>query len=71
SDAADHAYQLSKKSGQVFIHPFNDDQVIAGQGTIGLELIRQLPDIDSVYVPVGGGGLISGIAIFLKTVLPT
>lgn len=71
SDAADHAYQLAEKSGQVFIHPFNDDQVIAGQGTIGLELIRQLPDIDSVYVPVGGGGLISGIAVFLKTVLPT
>lgn len=57
--------------GQVFISPYNDRAVIAGQGTIGLELVKQMPDIDSVFAPVGGGGLISGIAAYLKAVRPS
>lgn len=70
SDAADHATKLAAESGAVFIHPFDDDDVIAGQGTIGHELLRQMPDLNAVFVPVGGGGLISGIGLFLKAVLP-
>ena len=53
-----------------FIHPYDDEQVIAGQGTIGLEILDQLPDVDAVVVPVGGGGLISGIAFAIKTLRP-
>ena len=59
-----------KASGAAFIHPFNDPDVIAGQGTIGLEILEQLPDVDAVIVPVGGGGLISGVAFAVKTLNP-
>ncbi len=69
-DAYQRALQLRDEMGYTFIHPFNDDQVIAGQGTIGLELMEQLPDIDAVLVPIGGGGLISGIAYTIKTLNP-
>ncbi len=69
SDAADHAARMVQETGALFIHPFDDDEVIAGQGTIGHELLRQRPDLDAVFVPVGGGGLISGIGLFLKSVL--
>src|SRR5262249_6939126 len=61
------AREAARKSGQVFISPYNDLQVIAGQGTIGVELARQLGRIDAVFVAVGGGGLISGIAAYLKS----
>ena len=53
-----------------FIHPYDDEQVIAGQGTIGLEILDQLPDVDAVIVPVGGGGLISGVAFAIKSLKP-
>ncbi|MBQ7368254.1 MAG: threonine ammonia-lyase [Clostridia bacterium] len=69
-DAYNHALSLRDKEGYTFLHPFNDEDVIAGQGTIGLELAEQLPDLDAVIVPIGGGGLISGIAYTLKTVNP-
>ncbi len=65
-DAYQEALRISKKTGAFFIHPFDDPYVIAGQGTIGLEIAEELPEIDSVLVPVGGGGLISGIALTLK-----
>src|SRR5215475_6443925 len=64
------AREAARKSGQVFISPYNDLQVIAGQGTTGLELARQLDRIDAVFVAVGGGGLISGISAYLKSVSP-
>ena len=70
-DAYKRAIELRDTEGYTFIHPFNDEDVIAGQGTIGLELIEQLPDLDAVIVPIGGGGLISGIAFTLKTVNPS
>ena len=60
------ARDIARSTGAVFIHPFNDPDVIAGQGTCGLEIAKQLRDFDSVLVPVGGGGLISGISIALK-----
>ncbi len=69
-DAYQRALQLRDEKGYTFVHPFNDEQVIAGQGTIGLELIEQLPDLDAVLVPIGGGGLISGIAYTIKTLNP-
>ena len=69
-DAYNKALELRDKEGYTFIHPFDDEDVIAGQGTIALELIEQLPDLDAVIVPIGGGGLISGIAYTLKTLKP-
>ena len=69
-DAYKEACSFQKETGAEFIHPFDDEDVIAGQGTIALELIEQLPDIDAVVVPIGGGGLISGIAYTIKTLKP-
>lgn len=70
-DAYTKARELEKEEGRAFIHPFDDEDVIAGQGTIGLELLEQLPDVDAVIVPVGGGGLISGVAFAVKSLRPT
>ena len=69
-DAYRKALSLRDEEGYTFIHPFDDEDVIAGQGTIGLELLRQLPEVDAVIVPIGGGGLISGISYTLKTLKP-
>ena len=69
-DAYNRALELRDEKGYTFIHPFNDEDVIAGQGTIALELIDQIADLDAVLVPIGGGGLISGIAYTLKTINP-
>ena len=69
-DAYNKAIQLRDEKGYTFIHPFDDENVIAGQGTIGLELLDQLPDVDAVIVPVGGGGLISGVAFTMKSLKP-
>lgn len=69
-DAFDKASELQEKYGYTFIHAFDDPQIIAGQGTIGLELIEQVPDLDIVVVPVGGGGLIAGIATAVKALRP-
>ena len=69
-DAYQRALQLRDEKGYTFIHPFDDENVIAGQGTIGLELLDQLPDMDAVVVPIGGGGLISGVAYAIKQLAP-
>lgn len=69
-DAYRRALQLRDEKGYSFIHPFDDEDVIAGQGTIALELMEQISDMDAVIVPVGGGGLISGIAYTIKTLKP-
>ncbi len=69
-DAYQKALSLQQEKGYTFVHPFDDEDVIAGQGTIALELAEQLPDLDAVIVPIGGGGLISGIAFTIKTLFP-
>jgi len=70
SDAMVEARRLEAERGLVLIHAFDDDRVIAGQGTVGLELLEQVPELTVVVVPVGGGGLVSGIAIALKEQRP-
>lgn len=70
NDAYEYAKHLQEQTGAVFIEPFNDEDVIAGQGTIGLEILEKMPDVDTVLVPIGGGGLISGIAFAIKTLCP-
>ena len=69
-DAYKRALQLRDEHGYTFVHPFNDELVIAGQGTIGLEILDQMPDVEAVVVPIGGGGLISGVAYALKSLNP-
>lgn len=69
-DAYNKAIELRDKNGYTFIHPFDDEDVIAGQGTIGLEIMEQLPNCDAVIVPIGGGGLISGVAYTVKQINP-
>jgi threonine dehydratase len=70
-DAMNMARAMAAERGLTMIHPFDDPDVIAGQGTIGLEMLQQVPQLEAVVVPVGGGGLISGIAVALKTLCPT
>lgn len=69
-DSHVYARELVAKQNSIFIHPYEDEKVIAGQGTIGLEVLEHLPDLDSIVVPIGGGGLISGIAIAIKSLRP-
>ena len=70
ADADAHARQLEKERGLTFVHPFDDKHVIAGQGTIGLEIMEALPDFDVMVIPVGGGGLSAGIATAIKARRP-
>lgn len=69
-DAYQRALQLKEEMGYTFVHPFNDENVIAGQGTIGLEILDQLPEVEVVIVPIGGGGLASGVAYAIKQLNP-
>jgi threonine dehydratase len=65
-----YARKLAEDTNQIYVSPYNDEEVMAGQGSIGVELLRQLPDLDAVFISVGGGGLIAGIASYLKAVNP-
>lgn len=69
-EAKEYAYQLAKEKSYVFVHPYEDEKVIAGQGTIGLEVFEQIANLDQMIIPIGGGGLISGTAIALKSLNP-
>ncbi len=70
-DAYKRALELKDKMGYTFVHPFDDEDVIAGQGTVGLEIVNEFADVDAVIVPVGGGGLISGVAYAIKALKPS
>jgi threonine dehydratase len=70
-EANEKARQLVRDRGYTYIHPFDDEQLIAGQGTLGLEIIRDWPAVDAVIVPIGGGGLISGVALAVKSCKPS
>jgi len=70
SEAGDLAHKIEKERKRVFLHPYDDPRVIAGQGTIGLEIMEQAPELDDLVVPIGGGGLISGIATAAKALKP-
>ena len=70
-EAYQHARQLESEKNYTFVHPFEDEKIIAGQGTIGLEIFEKLPEIDSIVIPIGGGGLISGVATALKSLKPS
>ena len=69
-DAQREAQRLAAERGLTPIHPFDDDEIIAGQGTVGLEVLEQVPEVDTVVVPVGGGGLIAGMALAIKALRP-
>ena len=69
-DAYKKALEMRDEFGYTFIHPFDDEYVIAGQGTVGLEILNEMPDVEAIVVPVGGGGLISGIAYTVKALRP-
>ena len=69
-DAFKKAKELEEKEGYIFVHPFNDEEVLYGQGTIALEILEKLPETDIIIVPIGGGGLISGIACAAKIIKP-
>ncbi len=69
-DAYAKAIELKEKHGYTFVHPFNDPLVIAGQGTIGLEILEEMPQVQAIVVPIGGGGLIAGVAFAVKTLRP-
>ncbi|WP_027938387.1 threonine ammonia-lyase [Anaeroarcus burkinensis] len=69
-EAYAEAVRLQEEQGLTFVHPFNDPLVIAGQGTIGLEILEDLPEVDAIVVPIGGGGLIAGIAVAVKSLKP-
>lgn len=70
-DAMDHANRLQQETGAVFVHAFEDEKIITGQGTIGLEILEQLPEVEVIVCPIGGGGLISGIASAVKAMKPS
>lgn len=70
SEAKEMAIKLAKEHGFMYVNGYDHPHIIAGQGTIGLEIIEQLGDVDAVVVPVGGGGLIAGIAMACKTLRP-
>ncbi|URD61038.1 threonine ammonia-lyase [Sphingomonas sp. KRR8] len=70
-DAYAHALEVAEADGLIFVHPFDDPKIMAGAGTIGLELLEQVEDLDCVVVPIGGGGLISGVATAIKALKPS
>ncbi|WP_027893022.1 threonine ammonia-lyase [Calidithermus chliarophilus] len=70
-DAAAHARELAQQHGYTWVHAFDDERVIAGQGTIGLEILAALPEVSTLVVPIGGGGLVSGIAVAAKSLKPS
>ena len=65
-----HAYELAEREGLVFVHPYDDEAIVAGQGTVALEMLREQPDLDTLVIAIGGGGLIGGMATAAKAIKP-
>ncbi|NGM68190.1 threonine ammonia-lyase [Natronolimnobius sp. AArcel1] len=70
AEAAEHAHDLEAEEGRTYVHAFDDEAIMAGQGTLGLEILEDCPEVETVVVPIGGGGLISGVAAAIKTAHP-
>jgi threonine dehydratase len=70
TEAADEAHRLARSEGRVFVHPYDDAMIVAGQGTVALEMLQDAPELDTLVVPVGGGGLISGCAVAARAIRP-
>jgi threonine dehydratase len=70
AEAKAHAYEIAREKGLAYIDGYDDPAIIAGQGTVGLEIVAQVPDLDAVIVPVGGGGLLAGVSLAVKTLRP-
>ena len=70
AEAFDHAQELVASRGLTYIHGFDDAAIVAGQGTVGLEIMEQVPDVEAIVVPIGGGGLVAGVALAVKRTLP-
>src|SRR5215472_8783039 len=70
AEAARHALELGTRHGLTFVHPYDDEKIIAGQGTVALEMLEKVPDLDALVVPIGGGGLIAGCAVAAKGLRP-
>ncbi|MBI3837802.1 MAG: threonine ammonia-lyase [Planctomycetia bacterium] len=70
SDAYEHAQGLAREQGLTYIHGFDDPAIIAGQGTVGLEILEQVPDVEAIIVPIGGAGLAAGVALAVKSIMP-
>src|ERR1700704_950993 len=69
-EARAHAHKIAAEKGLAYINGYDDPAIIAGQGTMGLEIVEQVPDLDAVIIPVGGGGLLAGVALAIKTLRP-
>jgi threonine dehydratase len=69
-EAFAHAQELAASRGLTYIHGFDDPAIIAGQGTVGLEILQQVPDVEAIVVPIGGGGLVAGVALAVKSIMP-
>lgn len=70
NEAKQVAFKLSKEKGLTYINGYDHPHIIAGQGTLGLEIVEQVPDIDAIVVPTGGGGLLAGVSVAVKTLYP-
>jgi threonine dehydratase len=70
AEAKAHAHEIAAEKGLAYIDGYDDPDIIAGQGTMGIEIVNQAPDVDAVIVPVGGGGLIAGVSLAVKTLRP-
>lgn len=71
ADAVESARQFADKTGARFVHPYDDELIVAGQGTVGMEIVEQLPDVGTVVVPTGGGGLLGGVSLAVRTLRPS
>ncbi|MFM7432659.1 MAG: pyridoxal-phosphate dependent enzyme, partial [Gammaproteobacteria bacterium] len=71
AEAEDHAHEIARRENLIFVHPYDDEDIIVGQGTVALEMLEDQPDLDCLFVPVGGGGLLAGMAVAARSIKPS